>query len=52
MGATNVLASRPRFVGRTARAAARRAFAAAGDGQRTLETFEIVHFAAWAPKEP
>jgi NADH dehydrogenase [ubiquinone] 1 alpha subcomplex assembly factor 5 len=52
MGVTNVLLSRPRFIGRAARAAALRAFAAAGDGQRTVETFEIVHFAAWTTKEP
>jgi NADH dehydrogenase [ubiquinone] 1 alpha subcomplex assembly factor 5 len=52
MGVTNVLLSRPRFIGRAARAAALRAFAAAGDGQRTVETFEIVHFAAWTTKQP
>ncbi len=46
MGATNVLFSRPRFVGRAARAAAVRAFTQAGDGERTVETFEILHFAA------
>jgi hypothetical protein len=28
-------------------AAARAAFAAGGDGKRTMETFEILHFAAW-----
>jgi hypothetical protein len=50
MGATNVLTVRPRFVGKAAaRAAAIRAFAEAGDGFRTRETFEILHFAAWAP---
>ena len=47
MGATNVLSARPRFVGQVARAAAIRAFAEAGDGSRTRETFEILHFAAW-----
>jgi hypothetical protein len=46
MGATNVLTARPRFVGRSARSAAARAFAEAGDGSRTVETFEILHFAA------
>jgi hypothetical protein len=49
MGASNSLLSRPRFVGRRARAAAIRAFADAGDGTRTVETFEILHFAAWTP---
>ncbi|HEX8838925.1 MAG TPA: methyltransferase domain-containing protein [Sphingomicrobium sp.] len=47
MAATNVLAARPRFMSRAARAAAAEAFAAAGDGSRTVETFEILHFAAW-----
>ena len=50
MGATNVLKARPRFVGKAARVAATRSFAAAGDGQRTVETFEILHFAAWTPE--
>jgi hypothetical protein len=49
MGATNVLAARPRFVGKAARAAAARAFAEAGDGLPTSETFEILHFATWTP---
>ena len=31
----------------TARQAAIESFAAAGDGQRTMEVFEILHFAAW-----
>jgi hypothetical protein len=47
MAATNVLTARPRFVSKSARAAAAGAFAAAGDGTRTTETFEILHFAAW-----
>ena len=47
MGATNILHSAPRFVGRAALSAARDAFTAAGDGIRTAETFEILHFAAW-----
>jgi hypothetical protein len=47
MAATNILTARPRFVGRNARAAAIQAFADAGDGERTIETFEILHFAAW-----
>jgi hypothetical protein len=50
MGATNILAERSRQpLLRSARAAAEGAFARAGDGQRTLETFEILHFAAWKP---
>jgi hypothetical protein len=50
MGATNILASRSRLpVSREARAAARAAFRSAGDGARTDETFEILHFAAWTP---
>ena len=48
MGTTNVLTERPRFVGRTARQAAAGAFAAAGEGSRTVEKFEILHFAAWS----
>ena len=50
MGATNILAGRPRFIGKTARAAAAHAFADAADGSRTIETFEILHFAAWVAK--
>ncbi|HEX6073052.1 MAG TPA: SAM-dependent methyltransferase, partial [Sphingomicrobium sp.] len=50
MGATNVLAGRPRRpLSRDAREAALEAFARAGDGLRTTETYEILHFAAWAP---
>ena len=49
MGATNLLTARPRFIGKSGRAAAIRAFAGAGDGSRTVETFEILHFAAWTP---
>jgi len=33
---------------RNARQAAASAFSAAGDGERTEELFEILHFAAWA----
>lgn len=51
MGATNILDVRPRFLGRLARAAAMEAFARAGDGDRTVETFEIIHVAAWTGKE-
>ncbi|HEV2594255.1 MAG TPA: methyltransferase domain-containing protein [Sphingomicrobium sp.] len=48
MAATNILRSRPRFMDRRARAAAVQSFAAAGEHGRTIETFEILHFAAWA----
>ena len=51
MAATNILAARPHFLGRAQRAAAAQAFRAAGDGERTVETFEILHFAGWTPKE-
>jgi hypothetical protein len=49
MAATNLLTARPHFMSKNARAAANRTFAAAGDGERTTETFEILHFASWAP---
>jgi hypothetical protein len=50
MGATNVLSARSReHLSKTAQAAARDCFAEAGDGSRTVETFEILHFAAWTP---
>jgi hypothetical protein len=50
MGATNVLTARSRSpLLRAGRRAASRAFAAAGDGERTTDTFEILHFAAWTP---
>ena len=51
MAATNVLTARPRFIGKTARSAAAAAFNAVGDGTRTVETFEILHFAAWTRQE-
>jgi NADH dehydrogenase [ubiquinone] 1 alpha subcomplex assembly factor 5 len=51
MGTTNLLRARPRFIGRTARAAAADAFRKSGDGSRTVETFEILHFAAWTAKQ-
>jgi hypothetical protein len=51
MGATNVLTARPAFLGKRARSSAIAAFAAEGDGERTVETFEILHFAAWTAKE-
>ena len=50
MGATNILAARsPRPLARAALRAAAEEFGAASNGGRTLETFEIVHFAAWTP---
>jgi hypothetical protein len=51
MAATNILTGRPRFLGKIAQAAAIRAFETAGNGERTIEMFEILHFAAWTPKE-
>lgn len=48
MGATNILRSRSkRILPRAALPAAALAFAEAGDGTSTTETFEILHFAAW-----
>jgi hypothetical protein len=47
MGGTNVLSSRPRFIGRAGLRAAQSAFSSAANNGRTIETFEIVHFAAW-----
>ena len=50
MGATNVLTARSgRPLSRAALAAANEAFTQAGDGRRTTETFEILHFAGWTP---
>ncbi|MGN6588784.1 MAG: methyltransferase domain-containing protein [Sphingomicrobium sp.] len=51
MAGTNMLTDRPRYIGRAARDAAVKAFTAAGEDSRTVETFEILHFAAWTPKE-
>lgn len=51
MAATNILAARPRFVGKSALTAAVGAFASAGDGARTVETFEILHLATWTAKK-
>jgi hypothetical protein len=48
MGATNVLTARSRrSLSPTAAAVAAAAFERAADGARTVETFEILHFAAW-----
>ena len=53
MGATNVLKERPRRgFSRRALAAASADFSEAGDGQRTVETVELLHFAAWLPENP
>jgi NADH dehydrogenase [ubiquinone] 1 alpha subcomplex assembly factor 5 len=54
MGATNLLSARSRQnLSKSALAAARHCFAEAGDGNRSVETFEILHFAAWtAPAFP
>ena len=50
MAATNLLNARARrSLSRRQRDAARTAFAAAGNGGRTIESFEIVHFAGWTP---
>lgn len=51
MGATNILRSRSREpLPRAARAAAERDFGAR-PGEPTVETFELLHFAAWTPAE-
>lgn len=48
MGTTNILNQRSRKpLLRKAIAAAEAAFRSAGDGLRTVETFEILHFAGW-----
>ena len=49
MAATNILHARPRFVTRSAWSVASAHFAAAGGDGRTVETFELLHFAAWTP---
>jgi hypothetical protein len=50
MAATNLLHARSRQpLSRAARSAAADAFSMAGDGLRTVETFELLHFAAWTP---
>lgn len=50
MAATNVLQLRAPPLSRAQATAAAGTFAAAGDGQRTVETFEMLHFAACAGK--
>jgi hypothetical protein len=51
MAATNVLRTRPRALSRSALTAARSQFQSTGRGGRTVETFEILHFAAWTPQQ-
>lgn len=52
MGSTNVLKSRVRrSLSRAAMSAAAVAFEAAGENGRTVETFEILHFACWTPQQ-
>jgi SAM-dependent methyltransferase len=49
MAATNVLRARARLLNRTALAAADAHFRDAGHDGRTVETFDLLHFAAWTP---
>jgi hypothetical protein len=50
MGATNILSERSRTsLSKRAYAAAAQDFSAAGDGERTIEVFEILHFACGSP---
>lgn len=50
MGATNILNARSRRpLGRDALAAAERDFAGGSEDERTIELFELLHFAAWSP---
>jgi SAM-dependent methyltransferase len=50
MGATNILNARSRRpLGRDALAAAEQDFTGRSEDQRTIELFEILHFAAWSP---
>ena len=50
MGATNVLEARPRIPpGRAALSAAERDFLGGASGGRTVENFELLHFAGWSP---
>jgi hypothetical protein len=52
MGMTNVLAKRSRMpLTKAARAAAEEDFQSGNTGGRTMETFEILHFAAWTPAQ-
>jgi NADH dehydrogenase [ubiquinone] 1 alpha subcomplex assembly factor 5 len=49
MAATNILIARPRVLTRRQREIAAGAFENAGTDSRTIETLEILHFAAWSP---
>jgi len=50
MAATNILSDRSKQpMSRSGWAAAARAFRLAGDGTRTVETFNLLHFACWTP---
>jgi len=52
MGATNILNARSRTpLTRSALSAAERAFLSQAEGERTMETFELLHFAGWSPRE-
>jgi SAM-dependent methyltransferase len=50
MAGTNILTARPRVMTRRAWSAAAATFGELGDGQRTVETVEILHFAAWTAR--
>lgn len=51
MGATNILRSRPKTpLLRDSLAAAQAKFGDAAEDGRTVETFELMHFAAWTPQ--
>lgn len=51
LAATNVLQSRSvQPFGKAALAAAQQDFEAGQDGNRTVETFEVLHFAGWTPE--
>ena len=50
MGATNILKLRSRRpLSRKSKAVAEASFRESGDGSRTVELFELLHFAAWTP---
>ena len=51
MAATNMLRSRPRSFSKAALAAAHNCFREAEKDGRTVETFELLHFAAWTPAQ-
>ena len=52
MGATNILSSRSRRPLTRAALAAAEADFRSDSGERTVETFEILNFAAWTPADP